>query len=311
MKALVGYTGFVGGNLNSSHPFDCLYNSKNIKEAYGTAPDLLVYCGVKAVKYIANQNPDEDLKHIHETIENIKAIGAKKLVLISTIDVYAAPNQMDETFDNEVNRHPESYGRHRLMLEKWVIENVEDYHIVRLPGLFGHGIKKNFIYDMIHIIPSKLTISKMNALSEIDDQILQFYHLALDGYYNVNSLTTTEKTQLKSRFLKLGFSALNFTDSRAVFQFYPLNQLWQHLEIIIQNNIKIMNMATEPLKISDLYAQIEQKSFVNEIARSIPHYDFWTTHAQSFGKSEHYILEKTEIIEAILHFIKSESRGEA
>ena len=309
MKALVGYTGFVGGNLRSSHPFDALYNSKNIKEAYGSTPDLLVYCGVKAVKYIANQNPDEDLKHISETIENIKAIGAKKLVLISTIDVYTVPNQLDETFENKVGLHPEAYGRHRLMLEKWVIENVEDYHIVRLPGLFGHGIKKNFIYDMIHIIPSKLTEAKMTTLIEADNQINQFYHLDSDGFYNVNTLKDNEKELLKSKFLKLGFSALNFTDSRAIFQFYPLDQLWQHLEIILQNDIKIINMATEPIKISELYAQIKQKQFVNEIARPVSHYDFWTIHAHSFSKSGHYILDKKEIIEAIIHFIQSECGG--
>ncbi|MEG2500937.1 MAG: NAD(P)-dependent oxidoreductase, partial [Oscillospiraceae bacterium] len=33
--ALVGYTGFVGSNIAAAHPFDGLYNSKNIKEAFG------------------------------------------------------------------------------------------------------------------------------------------------------------------------------------------------------------------------------------------------------------------------------------
>ncbi|MBF4694517.1 NAD-dependent epimerase/dehydratase family protein [Fusibacter ferrireducens] len=309
MKALVGYTGFVGGVLCRSHAFDCLYNSKNIKEAYGTMPDLLVYCGVKAVKYIANQNPDADLQHIHETIENIKAIGAKKLILISTIDVYYAPNQMDEMTELKADMHPEPYGRHRLMLEEWVMANVEEYHIVRLPGLFGHGIKKNFIYDMIHVIPSKLTSSKMDDLIKLDDQILSSYHLSSDGYYNVNVLNDTEKRLLKEKFLKVGFSAINFTDSRAIFQFYPLDQLWRHLEIILQEDIKLMNMATEPIKISDLYAEIEQKPFLNEVANRVPHYDFWTVHAQDFGKQGHYILNKSEVIEAIFQFIQYERGG--
>ena len=30
---LVGYTGFVGGNIAAKHHFDGLYNSKNIMEA--------------------------------------------------------------------------------------------------------------------------------------------------------------------------------------------------------------------------------------------------------------------------------------
>lgn len=46
MESLVGYTGFVGSNLAESHSFDGLYHSKNIEQAYGTKPELLVYAGV-------------------------------------------------------------------------------------------------------------------------------------------------------------------------------------------------------------------------------------------------------------------------
>ena len=47
-SALVGYTGFVGTNLNASYEFDGLYNSKNVKDAYGLEPKLLVYSGLPA-----------------------------------------------------------------------------------------------------------------------------------------------------------------------------------------------------------------------------------------------------------------------
>ena len=62
MKALVGYTGFVGSNINAKGDFDALYNSKNIEEAFGTSPDLLVYAGLRAEKYLANNFPEEDMK---------------------------------------------------------------------------------------------------------------------------------------------------------------------------------------------------------------------------------------------------------
>ena len=51
MKALVGYTGFVGSNIYTSGEFDAVYNSKNIEEAFGTKPDLLVYAGLRAEKF--------------------------------------------------------------------------------------------------------------------------------------------------------------------------------------------------------------------------------------------------------------------
>ena len=50
MKALVGYTGFVGSNIYDAGDFDAFYNSKNIQEAYGTEPDLLIYAGMRLKK---------------------------------------------------------------------------------------------------------------------------------------------------------------------------------------------------------------------------------------------------------------------
>ena len=38
-----------------------MYNSKNITEAYDTKPDLLIYAGVPATKYLANKEPEKDL----------------------------------------------------------------------------------------------------------------------------------------------------------------------------------------------------------------------------------------------------------
>ena len=77
MKALVGFTGFVGSNIANKYDFDCVYNSKNIDEAYDTYPDLLVYAGLRAEKFIANNNPEKDMQSIKQAIENIKSPAFK------------------------------------------------------------------------------------------------------------------------------------------------------------------------------------------------------------------------------------------
>ena len=57
MEYLVGYTGFVGSNLAASHTFDGQFNSRNIQQAFGGRPDLLVYAGVRAEMFLANHDP--------------------------------------------------------------------------------------------------------------------------------------------------------------------------------------------------------------------------------------------------------------
>ena len=146
-SALIGHTGFVGGNLRRQHAFDAHYRSTDIGEMAGRAYDLVVCAGVQAVKWRANREPEWD----REGIERLKAVlgtvEAGRFVLISTVDVYPAPVRGTE---EEVPEPVEAYGRHRLELEEWVAERFADHSIVRLPGLFGDGLKKNVIYDFLH-----------------------------------------------------------------------------------------------------------------------------------------------------------------
>ncbi|MDO4567228.1 MAG: NAD(P)-dependent oxidoreductase, partial [Oscillospiraceae bacterium] len=96
-SSLVGYTGFVGGNLAAAHRFDKLYNSKNISEAFGERHELVVYCGVRAEKYLANTDPAADRALIDEAIENMERMKPEALVLISTSDVYKKLEGVDES----------------------------------------------------------------------------------------------------------------------------------------------------------------------------------------------------------------------
>ena len=225
MESLVGYTGFVGSNILSEHKFEGLYDSKNVTEAYGTNPDLLVYSGVPAQKFLANKEPEKDFEIIKNAINNIKKINPKGIVLISTIDIYKSPIDVDE--DSKIDIEDlQPYGYDRYYLEKWVSENIENHLIVHLPGLYGKNIKKNFIYDLIHIIPSMLAEEKYKELIEKDDLIKDYYEKQENGFYKVRTLTEQEEKMLKDYFNNIGFSALNFTDSRGKFQFYNLKYLF-------------------------------------------------------------------------------------
>lgn len=148
-RCLLGYTGYVGSTLLSQTQFDDLYNSKNIESIKGKEYDLLVCAAAPAVKWKANQAPTEDLENIKRLMSALKEVKTNKFVLISTVDVYRIPVDVDETtiIDPELT---EPYGKHRFYLEQYIRENFKDSMIIRLPGLFGSGLKKNIIYDIIH-----------------------------------------------------------------------------------------------------------------------------------------------------------------
>jgi nucleoside-diphosphate-sugar epimerase len=145
--ALVGHTGFVGGHLARQRRFDLLFNSKNIQDIAGCEFDLLVCAGAPAEKWRANRDPDADLRAIQGLAQPLGKTRSTKVVLVSTVDVYPAPIGVDE--DSLVVPAESAYGRHRLMLEKFLQDHF-DTLVVRLAGLYGSGIKKNVIYDLLH-----------------------------------------------------------------------------------------------------------------------------------------------------------------
>lgn len=193
-KCIVGYSGFVGGNLLLDNEFDKLYNSKNFKDAKNTEINIMYFCGIPAIKWYANNNPEKDDETITNIINILNTIKINKFILISTIDVYENINgDFDENYicNYSINH---TYGKNRYLFEKYISEKFNDYHIIRLPALFGYGLKKNILYDLLN-------------------------------NNNINKISINTK-----------------------FQWYNLDWLNNDINYIINNNIKICNLFTEPLE---------------------------------------------------------------
>lgn len=300
MQSLVGCTGFVGSNLAAAHAFDGLYNSKNIGEAYGTEPELLLYAGMRAEKFLANSQPEQDRFLAEQAMENIAKIRPQRVVLISTIDVYPAPRGVDEDFSISAE-DLQPYGRHRLELERFVERNFPQHLLLRLPGLFGINLKKNFIYDYIHFLPALLSRKKYDELAPLSALVRKNYAEQENGFYKCMAADGA-RAQLKREFSRLGFSALNFTDSRGVFQFYNLANLWRDISIALENKLARLNLATEPVRIDELYKYLTGGNFVNEIAAAPPCYDFRSKHAALFGGRNGYLYDKAGVLADIKKF---------
>ncbi|MEG0826210.1 MAG: NAD(P)-dependent oxidoreductase [Erysipelotrichaceae bacterium] len=300
---LVGYTGFVGKNLMNSFKFDALFNSKNISDAYNTEPDILVYAGVPGTKFLANLYPQNDLEIINNAKMNIRKINPKKLVLISTVDVYDTPVNKTEIDKPSVDQIS-SYGRNRAELEDWVTANVKNYLIVRLPAIYGIGLKKNFIYDITEEIPAYLNIAKYEELINIDKRISKYYEKENDCFYHCKSLTRNERKILLKYLISAKFTTLFFTDSRSSFQFYNLEYLWGHINIALKNDIKILNLVVEPLSAAEVYFGIFNKTFLNDSRdKNIFNYNLKTIYADIFGGKNGYIFDRNYILDDLKYFV--------
>lgn len=246
--ALIGYTGFVGSSLLKQHQFGNLYNSKNIKEIQNKDFNLVICAAAPSLKWLANKEPENDLAAIERLVTNLKKIKAKKFVLISTIDVYSNLNGVDENSPIEKTNLP-PYGTHRLMLEKFIGDNFDSL-IIRLPAIFGKGLKKNPLFDLIH-------------------------------------------------------NDLKYINPESMLQFYYLVYLWADISKSLENNLKIVNFATEPISLDQIAGDIFKLDLTNQTERRPAFYDMRTKHANLWGNTKPYLYLKNQIMEDIGTFVSS------
>ena len=91
----------------------------------------------------------EDWEGIERLLASLQPVRARRVVLISTIDVLPPFAGVDESFEPHGHEN-HAYGANRLRLEDAIKGQFAETHVVRLPSLFGPGLKKNVIYDLLH-----------------------------------------------------------------------------------------------------------------------------------------------------------------
>lgn len=150
-SALIGFTGFVGGAILRHQPFDECFRSTNIDSMRGKTFDRVVCAGAPAEKWRANKAPEADRDQLATLMGALADVEAKEFVLISTVDVYPVPRGVDENTPIDPSSS-EPYGRHRYQLEEFC-RSRHQATVVRLPGMYGTGLKKNAIYDLLNHRP--------------------------------------------------------------------------------------------------------------------------------------------------------------
>lgn len=147
-SALIGSTGFVGGVLAGTHDFTYQFNRKNRLAMSEVEVDWAVCAAAPGTKWLANAEPEADRAVIEQIIADLRGLRTKKIILISTVDVLTnlVGQYEDSPAGDNGNLHP--YGSHRRYLEQ-VVASEFDAHIIRLPALFGPGLKKNALFDLL------------------------------------------------------------------------------------------------------------------------------------------------------------------
>ena len=86
-------------------------------------------------------------------------------------------------------------------------EDFPDALIVRLPALYGAGIRKNFLFDLHTITPAMLRPEKYSELAAKSPLVKSAYTLADNGFYKLNGTADPQRSKpfCRQRLQRPGF----------------------------------------------------------------------------------------------------------
>lgn len=313
MRALVGHTGFVGTNLKAATSFDALYSSRTIEDIRGRSFDLLVCAAAPATMWAANRDPEGDLANLRGLIDHLASARIGRLVLVSTIAVLAdAAGGLDETTDAFETRT--AYGRNRRLLEVELTARFPKVHVLRLPALYGIGLKKNFIFDLLNPVPSFLKpdvfqdlVSRMPG--DAGALAARFFGedagLGMMRFAREQAAAEGAAAALDAAFAAAGFTAARFTNSESRFQYYGLNRLWGDIERSIALGLPVLHLASAPLKAGDLHLALTGQAFVND-GPAVYREDMHSRHAAAWNEAGPYLYSGAETLADLRRFFAQE-----
>lgn len=315
---LVGHTGFVGGALLRQTRFDACYNSANVAAIAGEVFGTLVCAAAPGSMVEANRAPERDAAQIEALIARLDKVEAERFVLISSIavldDFAGGDDEGTRAFQQEL-----AYGRHRRRLEAFVEARFPGHLIVRLPALFGAGLRKNFLFDLMNPVPSLLTEARRNAVAEALGGDLAAWLRALYAPDAATGLLKLDRAALdadprrvalEAALEAFGATATQFHHRETTYQYYPVDRLWQDIGIALAAGLTHLHLAPEPLSAATIHARLTARAMPETPAR-LHREDMRTAHAALWGSEGRYQFAAAATLDRLAAFYAGQRRAAA
>lgn len=315
LDAIIGHSGFVGGTLARQYPFAAQFNTSNIDAIVGQEFDTLVCAAAPGSMFTANCEPEHDRDQIDALITRLDRVGARRFVLISSIavlaDFAAGDDESTQAFQKD-----QAYGRHRRVLEAFCETRFERCLVVRLPALFGSGLRKNFVFDLLNPIPTMLTQARLATLLEqlprtMRDAMARFYSPDITGMQRINRAALNADSQrpaLDAAVRATDLSATQFHNPDTTYQYYDLSRLWLDIGVATRFALRHVHLVAEPLRAGDIHARLLGTDMSHTDAR-LHREDMHTRHATLWGREGPYLEDASTVLDNLDAFFAAQRRA--
>lgn len=314
--AIIGHSGFVGGTLVHQHAFGGKFNSKNIDTVGDTACDTVVCAAAPGSMFVANRHPDRDRAAIDALIDQLSKVRARRFVLISSIavleDFAAGADENTTAFQQDL-----AYGHNRRLLEAFCESHFDNCHVFRLPALFGPGLKKNFLFDLMNPLPSMMPEARHKMLldqiaPDLRDVMAGLYALDTDtgmlGLNRVKLNADAHRQALDAAVRAIGMSATQFHNPESTFQYYDMARLWQDINTAISADLRSVHLAVAPVRAADIHSRLLGTNMPDTGAK-LHREDMHTRHAGQWDGKGPYLEDADVVLNKLSAFFNNQRQA--
>jgi len=104
----------------------------------------------------------------------------------------------------------------------------------------------------------------------------------------------------------LNHNNLHAIESRGVFQFYPMVNLWYDIRTALEAGLSLVHLTAEPISVEDVSLKGFGKPFIQSLSNTPARYDMQTRYAEMFSSVGRHQYAARETIQAIRTYAQSE-----
>lgn len=204
--------------------------------------------------------------------------------------------------------------------QKWIANRDPEADQKKIDELIAHlatiNCKKFILISTVDVFKTVLGVNEDTSVDEIDLHAYGLNRRRLEKFveshfanYLIVRLPGLVGPGLRKNviFDFLNDNNLHSIDSRAVFQFYPMVNLWFDIETALKANLKLVHLTAEPISVADIAKLGFGKAFDNSLANAVLTYDMRTKHAALFGAPNHYQYSARETVLAVRSYAQSDT----
>lgn len=203
--------------------------------------------------------------------------------------------------------------------QKWIANKDPAADLLKIEGLIAHlktmTCKTFILISTVDVFKSAINVDENSTIDEVGLNAYGLHRRYLEQFveshfehYLIVRLPGLVGAGLRKNviFDFLNNNNLHAIDSRGVFQFYPMINLWYDIQTALDAGLKLVHLTAEPISVADVSLKGLGKPFNQALANAAATYDLRTCHADIFGATGHYQYSARETIQAVRAYGQSE-----